>query len=102
MTFRDYLRRRWWKANAWIWGGILFAALLRHFAPGFPISRAMSVVLLFVGIAAGVQLMRRTPCPRCSAPLGFAAVFTSSALMMGNCPRCGTRFDADTTYASRW
>jgi hypothetical protein len=102
MTIRDYLRRRWWKANACIWGGILSAALLRHFAPDFPISRAISVVLLFAGIAAGLQLMRRTPCPSCGAALGFAAVFGSSALVKGDCPRCGTRFDADTSYASRW
>ena len=90
MTIREYLKRRALRLQiACI--PVLMAALVGV------VTRDWIVLAVLVGCVLGViifVLMRRTPCPRCSIPLGNAAIqWRSKRLLALRCPRCDVSFD---------
>ncbi len=75
--------------------GIVFCALSAMYAPESFWLNWLSLAVLFAGFVAIIQLMRRTPCPRCGLPLGAVAVRAAVGwTTTGYCPHCKVSINA--------
>jgi hypothetical protein len=103
MTIREYLRRRVWKLVAWcITAGFVPLLLSALYPPTDDRLREICYILFWGSIGVAVLLIRTTPCPRCSVPLGATGgrLFTRR-LVIDACPYCGVSFDAHIRHPLR-
>jgi hypothetical protein len=95
VTIRDYLKRRWGKIVLTSIGVLSVAALLAHGHLNDPV---IADAYWALGIAAVAMLgwnLYRTPCPKCSKPMGGTAAWVTRGRVGDHkrCPQCRVRLD---------
>jgi len=94
MTIREYLKERVAQFNRKCIPVSGLALLSAIYSKGNVYLGALTVLMVFGAITAFVVLMRQTPCPRCSIPLGNVALhWGSNRLPAPRCTHCGVGID---------
>ena len=102
MTIREYLKERAAHINGKCIPMSGLALVSAVFARGNVFLAVMTVVMVCGTITTFVVFMRRTPCPRCSLPLGTVAMrWKSNSYPAPRCPHCGISIDEPISGPSK-
>jgi hypothetical protein len=94
MTTRQYLRARVIRLYSRIWPIVLISLVMAIWARRSALLSLLVLITISALLTAYVVIMRRAPCPRCSAPLRNAALnWGSKRQTAAHCPNCGLGID---------
>ncbi len=94
MTIRDYLKERVSQFNRKCLPVSGLALLSAIYSKGNVYLGALTVLMVLAAVATFVVVMRQTPCPRCSLPLGNVALhWRSNRVPAPRCLHCAVGID---------
>ena len=102
MTIREYLKARVMRIYR---VGLPFVALIllsAIYGRNSAFLSGLTVIAIATYLVVYIVLLLRTPCVRCSAPLGNTALhWGSKRLPTPRCPHCGVSIDEQINDSSR-
>jgi len=94
MTTREYLKARVIRLYSYSFPLVLVVLGVAIWGGHSMLLNGLVLVVIAAYLGAYIAFMRRTPCLRCSAPLGTAALNWGSKRQPGaHCPHCGLGID---------
>jgi hypothetical protein len=94
MTTREYLRARVVRLYGYSFPLVLVVLGAAIWGRHSVLLNGLVLIVIAAYLAGYIAFMRRTPCLRCSAPLGTAALnWGSKRQPVAHCPHCGLGID---------